>query len=431
MQVTPARLRLLACFFCLSVFFATCETFAAADLRAGFARSDITPKDPVMLAGYASRKELSRAVHDPLYARAVAFEENPHRLVLVSIDNCGFYNATAEPLRRAILAATKLQPSELFLCATHTHSAPLLALDAEKTHSNNVAYTQWLETKLVEVTRQAIAHLAPMTISVGSGASPVGANRREVVADKEGKQKVILGRNPALPIDGEVQVLKLMRPGEEKVASLLFVGNTHSTSLGGANNSVSGDVHGLAAQFLENYYGPEFTAAEFAGASGNIDPWYRVLSGFRTNNGWIPEPVLLGTLLGEEVAHVIEKTGATMTNPIIKTDLKVITVPGKNGDDESTNAPTASINITVARLGDAAFVGWGGEVFNEIGKTVKEKSPFAKTFILTHCNGAAGYLPLSSSYAEGGYEVQSSHFAPGADAALIRETLKMLESLKQ
>ena len=58
-------------------------------------------------------------------------------------------------------------------------------------------------------------------------------------------------------------------------------------------------------------------------------------------------------------------------------------------------------------------VGWGGEVFNEIAKVVKEKSHFRKTFVLTHCNGAAGYLPTASSYPDGGYEVQSSHFAPG------------------
>src|SRR6267142_2565709 len=71
----------------------------AAELRAGFARIDITPTEPVMLEGYASRKELSRAVHDPLSARAVVFEQDHQRLVLLVVENCGFYNSTAEPLR--------------------------------------------------------------------------------------------------------------------------------------------------------------------------------------------------------------------------------------------------------------------------------------------------------------------------------------------
>jgi neutral ceramidase len=399
-------------------------------LRVGVARIDVTPKEPVMLAGYASRKELSQGVHDPLFARAVAFEQDQQRLVLVAIDNCGFYNSTAEPLRSAVLRASGLKPSALFLCATHTHSAPALGLDSQKSHPNNVQDTQWLEGKLVDVVRQALDHLGPIGVGVGSGASPVGANRREVITDKEGKRKVILGRNPSLMTDREVQVLKLVRPGEQSIAGLIFAHNTHSTALGPGNNSVSGDVHGLAAQFLENYHGPGIIAAGFAGASGNIDPWYRVLSGFKTNNGWIPEPILLGTLLGEEVVHVMDGVGTVITNATIKTGWKTVNVPAKSGDEESLTGLTASINITVARLGDIAFVGWGGEVFNEIGKAVKEASPFRHTFVLTHCNGAAGYLPTSSSYSEGGYEVQSSHFAPGADGVLIRETLGLLKELR-
>src|SRR6266516_7978334 len=134
----------------------------AAELRAGMARIDITPTTPVMLAGYASRKELSQGVHDPLFARAIAFEQNHERLVLVAVDNCGFYNSTAEPLRKAVLTARGLKPSELFVCATHTHSAPGLGLDSLKSHSNNVQYTQRLEGKLVEVVRQALEQLGPI-----------------------------------------------------------------------------------------------------------------------------------------------------------------------------------------------------------------------------------------------------------------------------
>ena len=50
---------------------------------------------------------------------------------------------------------------------------------------------------------------------------------------------------------------------------------------------------------------------------------------------------------------------------------------------------------------------------------------------MTHCNGAAGYLPTLASYAEGGYEVQSSAFAPGADELVVEEARRMLEGLWQ
>ena len=191
-------------------------------LRAGTSRIEITPTLPVTLAGYESRKELSRGVHDPLSARAVAFNQGSNHLVLVSIDNLGFYNGTAEPLRQAVLDACRLRPSELFLCAIHTHSAPTLTLNPEKGHPNNVEYTKWLQGKLVKVVRSALERLAPVQVGVGSGSSPVGANRREVVQDNTGKTKTVLGRNPSLLTDREVQVLKITRTDRDELAGVLF-----------------------------------------------------------------------------------------------------------------------------------------------------------------------------------------------------------------
>jgi hypothetical protein len=401
-------------------------------LRAGTARIEITPTLPVTLAGYESRKELSRGVHDPLSARAVAFEQDSNHLVLVSIDNLGFYNGTAEPLRQAILDACRLRPSELFLCAIHTHSAPTLTLNPEKGHPNNVQYTKWLQGKLVEVVRSALEQLAPVQVGVGSGSSPVGANRREVVQDDNGKTRIVLGRNPSLLTDREVQVLKITRTDRDELAGVLFAYSTHSTSLGPRNYVISGDVHGLAEQFLEKYLGAGVVTPGFAGASGNVDPWFRILPGFNTTNGWIPEPVLLGTMLGEEVAQVLGRIQKPATSGPIKTAIKTLQLPRKKSTDEeagATESPALFV-MTAACVGDIAFVGLGGEVFNEIGKTIKTASPFPHTFVFTHCNGAAGYVPTSESYPEGGYEVQSSAFAPGADNRLADEAKQMLTELR-
>ena len=111
-------------------------------LRAGIAKQEITPAKPVMLAGYGSRKDLSQGVHDPLFARVVAFERNGKKLVLVSTDILGFYGGTTASMRKAICESCRLEPSELFLTAIHTHAAPVIALDGENVHPNNLEYTQ-------------------------------------------------------------------------------------------------------------------------------------------------------------------------------------------------------------------------------------------------------------------------------------------------
>lgn len=426
--------RALTVLFCAGGLLLTVGLSFAQDnpLLAGMARIEITPTLPVTLAGYESRKDLSRGVHDPLSARAVAFNQGSNHLVLVSIDNLGFYNGTAEPLRKAILDACRLRPSELFLCAIHTHSAPTLTLNPEKGHPNNVEYTKWLQGKLIEVVRNALERLAPVQVGVGSGSSPVGANRREVVLDDAGTRKIVLGRNPSVPTDREVQVLKLTRADRDELAGVLFAYATHSTSLGPGNYLISGDVHGLAEQFLEKHLGAGVVTPGFAGASGNVDPWFRILPGFNTTNGWIPEPVLLGTMLGEEVVQVQSRIRKGSTNGPVRSAIQTLALPRKfNREAEAGAAESpASFVMTVGCVGDVGFVGLGGEVFNEIGFAIKKASPFPHTFVFTHCNGAAGYVPTSPSYPEGGYEVQSSPFAPGADLRLAEEARRMLTELR-
>ncbi|MBI3418495.1 MAG: neutral/alkaline non-lysosomal ceramidase N-terminal domain-containing protein [Verrucomicrobia bacterium] len=400
-------------------------------LRAGASRIDITPTLPVMLDGYESRNHLSEGVHDPLSARALAFKQDRRRLVLVSIDNLGFYNDTAAPLRRTILDACQLQPAELFLAATHTHSAPTLTLDPGKGHSNNVAYTRTLQTQLAQVVREALERAVPVVLQAGLGACPVGANRRQFAKDELGNPKIVLGRNPSILTDREVQVLKITHAADGQLAAVVWAYNTHSTSLGPHNYLVSGDVHGLAMQFLENYLGNGTVGSGFAGASGNIDPWYRVLPGFRTTNGWIPEPVLQGTFLGEEVARVVEEIPKPDLAGPLGTAWKTLELPGKlaGGNLVTNNCPPTLLNLAVARVGQVAFVGLGGEVFNEIGQAIKAASPFPNTIIITHCNGAAGYLPTRPAYLEGGYEVRSSEFGPDAADQVVKETLRMLHAL--
>lgn len=396
--------------------------------KVGVARTDITPEQPVTMAGYASRKDLSQGVHDPLSARAVAFEQGPQRLVVVSTDILGFYNGTCEVIREAILSECSLRPEQLFLSAIHTHAAPTLGLDSERAHPNNVAYSTRLRGQLVQLTKTALARLAPATVAVARGSSPAGVNRRERVINNDGATEIRLGRNPSGPMDQEVQVLVVRRPGDPAPEAILFGYATHSTALGPRNYQISGDVHGLAEQFVEHYFGGNLIAPGFAGASGNVDPWYRVVPGFRTDRGWLPEPVLLGTMLGEEVVQVVEGAGADDLAGGIESELKVLQLPGRQAD-ASASAERVEFVVTVARVGGVALVGLGGEVFNQIGRAIKDASPFGHTLIITHCNGTAGYLPTPEAYPEGGYEVRSSPFGPEAAGVVIAEVTRMLQDL--
>ena len=95
---------------------------------------------------------------------------------------------------------------------------------------------------------------------------------------------ITLGRNPYGPADKEVLVFKVTTT-DGKPLGAIFDYATHSTSLGPRNMLISGDVLGISAQFVEKILGEEVVSPVFAGASGDIDPWYRILPGFNTESG--------------------------------------------------------------------------------------------------------------------------------------------------
>jgi hypothetical protein len=423
---------------CLWVIVAVVTQVPAAEspstaLRCGIARADITPTKPVQMAGYSSRKELSQGIHDPLSARVVAFECGGKRAVLVSLDNLGFYNDTATQIRAALLERCKLEPSELLLCAIHTHSAPTLTLNAGKDHPNNVEYTKTLTTTIGDLIERALKSMEPVSVGARRGYSPIGMNRREKIVeagtDGKTKESIRLGRNAYGPTDKEVLVMKIAKTDGTAIAAI-FDYACHSTSLGPGNMAISGDVHGLAEQFVEQHLGAGLMAPAFAGASGDIDPWFRVVPGFKTNSGWIPEPVLLSTMLGEEVVNVYREINVLSPSGPVRTAIAILDLPAQSGKEqpsEYTGSP--QVTITAARIGDTAFIGFGCEILHALGLEIKLGSPFAHTFLITHCNGAAGYLAPAELYAQGGYEIQTSPFAAEAAARVVERAGAMLREL--
>lgn len=117
----------------------------------------------------------------------------------------------------------------------------------------------------------------------------------------------------------------------------------------------------------------------------------------------------------------------------IQTTFIDLQLPAKNYFTYTVNPnlPKRNLNITIASLGELCLIGMGAEVCVEIGMILQNLSPFKNTVIITHCNGASGYLPSANMYPERGYEVSGSLFAPGAADQAIVKTIEALDSLHQ
>jgi hypothetical protein len=97
---------------------------------------------------------------------------------------------------------------------------------------------------------------------------------------------------------------------------------------------------------------------------------------------------------------------------------------GWQGDTKTTEVQALTIGD------DLAVVGLPGEIFAELGLSLRERSPFRHTLVLGIANESIGYVPTRRAYDEGGYEPTSSRLQPGAGEHLVDVALALLATLK-
>ncbi|MBP5224444.1 MAG: hypothetical protein J6Z38_02535, partial [Lachnospiraceae bacterium] len=93
--------------------------------RAGYGIVDITPSDPVPMAGYGvSEKRLSTRILDDLYTTCIAItDENGGTLLLYTVDILNCFNQLIDQMRTEVSKAFGLPYEHVLVNATHSHSS--------------------------------------------------------------------------------------------------------------------------------------------------------------------------------------------------------------------------------------------------------------------------------------------------------------------
>src|SRR5262249_4840078 len=110
----------------LIVLLASAVSLPGAGWQAGTAVVDITPREPIWLAGYAARTRPSEAVRQPIHAKALALEDETGAVsVVVTADLVGIRREMMEPIAQRALRELHIAREHLLFNASHTHSAPV------------------------------------------------------------------------------------------------------------------------------------------------------------------------------------------------------------------------------------------------------------------------------------------------------------------
>ena len=145
--------------------------------KAGVARTVITPKETLWMAGYAARDHAAEGTLNELMVKALVLEDQDgQRVVMVSTDLVGIPQKISEHIKASLQEKFNLTKAQVLLNASHTHSGPVLedALtdiypldDAQRTKITK--YSRWLETRIVDLVGQAIRDLKPASLSSKNG----------------------------------------------------------------------------------------------------------------------------------------------------------------------------------------------------------------------------------------------------------------------
>ena len=447
-------------------------------MRAGVGRSVITPPVGIPMEGFAGRPAATQ-VHDDLTATALVLEAvpgggkpvgtSPVRLAMVA---CDLVSISDHHVRRIKTAITKLTgvPDELILLSSsHNHYGPVTDADGggltggEAADPRVTAYVDNLVNLIAGAVKTAASDCRPARLFAGAGSVAVGVNRRERLSDG----RIVLGQNPDGPVDPRLAVLRVDTSDGRPLAAVMNYA-CHAVSLGRSCTSVTADFPGAARRLLEDVTGA--TCLFLQGAAGDIDP---LLMDEQWNH-----LDRLGLPLGAEAVRVFwEATEIDLEDASISYQREVLRLPPML--PESEEAAVAALEEmkreeeAAAAENDHAEVYWArsrirrmeharsalkgdgpplpsvaaeltsigighqfgvitvpGELFNEIGRRIVAKSPFAHTLFAGYTNGSIDYVPTREAYAEGGYEVtHGCHVAPEAGEMIEEGAVRLLQAV--
>jgi neutral ceramidase len=455
----------------VAVLAANATTRADNEFRAGTAVSDITPPIPFRMSGYFNER-LSTATNDPLQAKAIVFQQGDQSAVLVFCDIVSLPRDITDEARAQASAATGISVDHIAVAATHSHTGPLIhgplsdffnQRNIKKFGSDPydpAAYRAKLIKQIVAAVVAANVAVQPVELKSGYAIeNRLAFNRRFHMKDgsvqfNPGQQNPNIVR-AAGPIDPQVGIILLNKPGAEKPSAAIVSFAMHLDTVGGTEYSA--DYPKYVEDLLRKSFGPNFTLLFGTGTCGDINHIDVSTTGRR-------ETAEIGKILGETVENAIRQNElapaveSSLAARSVRIDVPLqtysegeISQARKNMELVGTRElpflgqveaykildlqrrPGKSIPLEVQafRLNkDTAIVTLPTEIFVEFGLAIKAASPFKTTLVIELTNDSLGYIPTKKAFAEGSYETVNSRVAPGSGEKMVEAAIKLLRELE-
>jgi len=451
----------------------------AAELLVGAASCSITPSEPVALSGQFHTR-VARNVESPVTATALALEarrgdERLDAAVMVSCDLVAIREGIIEKLREHLKTRLPdLDGRKVFLCATHTHTAPVMLEGKYEIPSDGVMqpgeYVEFLIERLGTIVAEAWQGRQPGGVTWGLGHAVVGHNRRAVYANGSaqmyGKTNVPTFRHIEGYEDHGVEMLFFFDRGGKPLAMAINVACPSQEVE--SRSAVNADFWHEVRQGLKAHYSEDLCVLGLAGGSGDQSPhlMFRKVAEERMRQ-------LRGLTRLEEIARRIVRAVDDVyevvkddvhTDVVLKHRVEDLQLPMRMVTEEEYARAKAAVEslsgdprqkrrmawhqavvdryenredrrfhdaeVHVLRLGDVAVATDPFELFTDYAVRIKARSKAVQTLVI-QLAGPGTYLPSERAVRGGGYSavVESSRVGPEGGQVLVDRTVEMIDAL--
>jgi len=432
-------------------------------LKAGFGRTDITPKMGVRLGGYGVAERPAEEIFDNLHSTAMMLEQDDLKTLVINLDWICIEESLVEQIRVNINKRTGIIKENISVCTIHTHSAP-----------NTLNFWGWgaceddyIESVLPEISRSvdlAIEDLQEVEIGIATTESMVGVNRRGIGENNEFN----FNADPNGSFDPTMTVIHFKNKNASSGVIVHY--GAHGTAMG-ENRLVSRDWPGIMKDRIESQFNT--TVLFLNGAIGDVGPRTNQYTGngFSAGAGDGIESVReVGYRAATDALRAlvsIKEWRSDLKLNILVDDIflpyaslgsleeaEAAKIKWESRKDEfgtpmceymhacsvieaHKKAPIKGRNFiqTITQIGPVAIVPMPGEIFSGISLRIRHQSPFQYTLCCSVSNGSMAYFPTREARHRGGYEIWVSKatgpylFADNIDDALVKKNIKLLNKI--
>lgn len=446
----------------------------------GYAQVNVNPKLGIGISGYYVPR-FAKGYLDDLQASCLALSLKGNTVLLLNVDHLGFMTEDSIRYRQAIAKATAVPYENVFLSASHSHTAPLT--DTQLFSYGDVKdieeYASFLGTRLVDAAILAVDDLKPgkMGICVGHAPDRIAYIRRYRMKDGTTMTCPPIDDpnidSPIGVLDQRVNVLRFDQEGGKSIVLVNY--GLHADTIGG--ELLSGDFPAwmriTVEKALDGVKCIFFNGAEGDVGSTNVHP-----SGGDMNDTEISFDnemkgpgmarfvgrALAGTVLQvfDKVSYVevdrlavlhraaripsnmpkpeelplahqyndLHEAGRDNEIPFTAMELTTVVAEAARMCRLEHGPEYFELDLMGVQIGPVAMVGIPGEPFTDIGVGIKEASGWEMILPCSITNGYEGYFPMKSAYDEGGYESRASQYKSGVAEKLIEESKELLNNLR-